>query len=190
MPALAFDEYSYRTTLDGTWYQSDGAFLPSVSSTLALSMEAHSGSIFAASSSFSYARGRDSEPWSESFGVALSTKPARTWFGDLVSLAIGHREPREASAEEETDWVSAWFDSVLAQPPALRETFAVDATVGRKADAVTSAIITFDYQSKAIAAESLTVGVGAKVEHTLELGAESVVWGLGYELSVMAKVVF
>ncbi|MBN2873952.1 MAG: hypothetical protein JXM71_02560, partial [Spirochaetales bacterium] len=30
LPALAFDEYSYRTVLDGTWYQSDGAFLPSV----------------------------------------------------------------------------------------------------------------------------------------------------------------
>ena len=51
-------------------------------------------------------------------------------------------------------------------------------------------LLAFDYSTKAIAAGSLNVGFGAGLSQTLSMYESSVIWGMAYELSIMAKVVF
>ncbi|MBU0928856.1 MAG: hypothetical protein KKA67_13995 [Spirochaetes bacterium] len=205
--AVAFDEYSYKTALSVSYYPSDGAFLPSVSSNLAVSMEAYSGSRLALATSFSYARARSAEPWSGALSLALNTRPARSWLGDLAALAIKSRAaapPARAEARAEAPitadvpagaqgaWVSAWLDAVLGDPLALKDSFAFEGSVG-KASAVNAPLvarISLDYSTKVVAGGSLTVGAGAGVWQLVTISAGSSVWGFGYSIRIDAKVVF
>jgi len=198
LSSIAFDEYSYKTQFDFTYYPSDGFIMPTVNSNVAISFEALSGSMLAFTNGISYQRTRSAQPWSESLGLALATKPRRTWFGDLVGLLIRARDTAKPAGEGESEpateatWVSAWLDTVLAVPPALRETFTLEGSIGRSSalGAPLVLLLAFDYSTKAIAAGSLNVGFGAGLSQTLSMYEGSVIWGMAYELSIMAKVVF
>jgi hypothetical protein len=51
-------------------------------------------------------------------------------------------------------------------------------------------LLAFDYSTKAVAAGSINVGFGAGLSQTLSVYEGNCIWGLAYELSLMAKVVF
>lgn len=189
---VAFDEYSYRTSLDLTRYDSDGSVLPKLASNYTISLEGHSGSVLALSSSFAWELTRTQTPWSEILGLAMNTRPERTWLGDLVGAALDSRRKSAAGREAPGSWVSEWFDGVTADPPALRESFAIDASVGRSGSGTEPLVVrtSFDWSTKATAAAALTVGVGAGLWQTLSVSGGSAVWGMGYKLSLEAKVVF
>ncbi|PKL08008.1 MAG: hypothetical protein CVV51_11195 [Spirochaetae bacterium HGW-Spirochaetae-7] len=192
LSSVAFDEYSYRTSLDMTRYASDGSVLPKLASNCTVSFEGLSGSVVALTSSFNWQVTRTQTPWSEVLGVALNTRPKRTWLGDLVGVALDSRRKAAASRETPGSWVSEWFDAVTADPPALRESFAFDASVGRSGSGAEPLVVrnSLDWSSKATAQAALTVGLGAGLWQALSVGASSTVWSFGYRLSLEAKVVF
>jgi len=192
LESLAFDEYSYRAEMDFAYYPSDGALLPTITANHAASMEGEKGSVFAVTSNFSFKRERDAMPWSETLGLALTTKPDKTWFGDLVGLAIQPGKARQAATGKESTWVSEWLELILADAPALQESFLVEGSVRRvETDgAPIVALLTLDYSTKAVAAGSLTAGFGAKIKPQVTIDRDTFDWRFGYELSLMAKVVF
>ncbi len=190
---IVFDEYSYRTRVALTFYPEDGAVLPSITANHALSYEGSSGSVMAIASNFSFILERDANPWSESLGFALTTKPARTWFGDLVGLAIKPGAEIKPPDGNKDTWVSEWFEKIFAEAPALQETFMVDTTVGKSntPNPPLDLTLALDYSSKAIAAGSLTAGVNARVEQKLHFANGATGWDrIAYEIGIMAKVVF
>lgn len=202
LPLVSFDEYAYKTSLSFSYYPSDGGILPTIASNLVVSMESLSGSVFALTSNLTYARSRNAEPWSEVVGLALNTRPARTWLGDLAGLALQARNTAEAEnaaggkaepgAAAGKTWVSAWFDAILADPFSLRDSFGIEGSLGRAATnaAPLVARAKFDYMTKVIAGGSLTVGVGAGAWQSLSISGGRTVLGFGYSFSVEAKVVF
>jgi len=202
LPLISFDEYSHKTSVSFSYFPSDGAILPSLTSNVAVSMEGLSGSVFALTSNLAYARTRNAEPWSEALGLAVSTRPRRTWLGDLADLALEARNGAKAEksagdtaepviAAEKT-WVSAWFEAIIADPLSLRDSFGLEGSLGRAAAnaAPLVARTKFDYKTKVVAGGSLTFGVGAGLWQSLSLDDDSAIWGFGYTLSVEAKVVF
>lgn len=193
LEGVAFDEYSYKTALELSYYPSDGAVLPSVTSSLAASMEGVSGSVFALTSTLSYARTRSAEPWSETLGLALTTRPGRTWLGDLAGAALRGRAESagEAGAAEKT-WVSTWFDEVLGADLTLKDSFSLEGMIGRTQASSAPLVfrLAFDYLTKVSSGTSLSMGVGAGLWQLLTVYDDYAVWGLGYEFSLEAKVVF
>ncbi|PKL25365.1 MAG: hypothetical protein CVV47_04725 [Spirochaetae bacterium HGW-Spirochaetae-3] len=184
---VAFDEYSYKTAFEFSYYPSDGAVLPSVTSNVAVSMEGAAGSVFALTSTSAYARTRSARPWSETLGLALTTKPGRTWLGDLAGTAIRSRtEPAEKT------WVSTWLDDVLGEAPTLKDSFSLEGMIGRTqtSSAPLVARLALDYSTRVSAGTSLSIGVGAGLWQLLTIYADGAVWGVGYEFSLDAKVVF
>lgn len=194
LPEIFFDEYSHKATVSFSYYPSDGEILPSLASNVVVSMESLSGSIFALTSNLAYERTRSTEPWSEALGLALSTCPQRTWLGDLAGLAIQKRKRAEVDAGSvaEKTWVSAWFDAILADPFSLRDSYALEGSVGRTStkDAPLVARAKFDYKTRVVAGGSLTIGFGAGHWQSISIADASTVWEFGYTLSVEAKVVF
>lgn len=202
LPLISFDEYSHKTSVSFSYFPSDGALLPSITSNVAVSMEGFSGSVFALTSNLAYARTRSAEPWLEALGFALSTRPQRTWLGDLAGLALQARNgvktensvgnEMEPGILPEKTWVSAWFDTILADPFSLRDSLGIEGSIGRAStkDAPLVARTKFDYKTKVIAGGSLTVGVGAGLWQSLSISSGNTVLGLGYSFSIEAKVVF
>jgi hypothetical protein len=198
LPSVSFDEYSGKTALTLTYYPSDGAILPNLSSNLAASFEGAAGSAFALTSNLSYARTRSAAPWSETLGFALTTRPSRTWLGDLAALAIRARgdAPAIAAASQEPasegTWISDWLDSILSDPPALKDAFGLECSAGRASSASAPLALraSFDYSTKVVAGGSLTLGVGAKLWQLASCYDDGVVWSAGYTFSLDAKVVF
>ena len=198
LPRVSFDEYSHKTSVLFSYYPSDGAMLPSITSNSAVSFEGIAGSVFALTSNLAYARTRSTQPWSEALSLALTTRPLRTWLGDLAALALKARNDGKAdsgaeqeSAPEKT-WVSAWFDAIIADPLSLRDSFGLEGSLSKAATNAAPLVVRakFDYNTKVIAGGSLTLGGGAGLWQSLSLGADSTVWGFGYTISVEAKVVF
>ncbi len=190
--SIVFDEYSYRTKLAFKYYPEDGVVLPSITANNALSYEGMNGSMLAATSNFSFSLERSANTWSESVGFALTTKPARTWFGDLVGLVTKPLTKKQPVDGTDATWVSDWFDDILSEAPVLVETFMVDALAGKSKDpdAALNFTLALNYFTKAIAAGSLTAGFNTKVEQSLTIRDDEMRWGLRYELGIMAKVVF
>lgn len=190
MPLLAsvnFDEYSYKTALKLERFQSDGAMLPSLDSNGAMSLELNSGSTLAATSSLSLQKTRTAIPWSAYLGLALVTRPGKTWFGDLANLAIGLRQ-------EPTDrtWVSDWLDTTFSMPPTLKESFNVglSASEAARVDAPFELGLSLDYESRVMAAGSLMLGFGSSLSPSFSFRKPGLVYGLGYSFTINAKVVF
>jgi len=193
LSGVAFDEYSYKTALELSYYPSDGAVLPSVTSSLAASMEGVSGSVFALTSTLAYARTRSAEPWSETLGLALTTRPGRTWLGDLAGAALrGRAESAGEAGEAEKTWVSTWFDDVLGADLTLKDSFSLEGMIGRTQASSAPLVfrLAFDYLTKVSSGTSLSMGVGAGLWQLLTVYSDSAVWGLGYEFRLEAKVVF
>jgi len=190
---ITFDEYSSKTDLAFQYYPSDGAILPSVAYNGAANLEFANGSILVASSSLSWAVARDSAPWSGSAGISMLTKPARTWLGDLMALVT-----KPSAAAESTDeasaksWVSTWLDTTFSVPPTLKNTFELKATIARTA-AVAAPLterLSFDYGTKVIAGDSLTIGVAAGLAQSAAVYDSAIIWGFGYQFSIEARIVF
>jgi hypothetical protein len=202
LPSITFDEYSHTTSLSFSYFPSDGEILPSLTSNLTVSMEGLSGSVFALTSNLAYARTRNAEPWSEALGVALSTRPRRTWLGDLAGLALQARngakadtladDKAEPGITAEKTWVSAWFDAVLSDPFVLRDSFGLEGSVGRSSTIAAPLVARteFDYTTRIVAGSTLTLGAGAGLWQSLSITEDSTVWGFGYTFSIEAKVVF
>ncbi len=197
----AFDEYSFKHEASLTRYASDGAVLPSLTSNLAMSVEGESGLALALTSNLAIERTRSLVPWSETIDAALTTRPTRTWLGDLADLAIdARRRSAEARADtgagadggEEPDWVSEWLDATLSDPLALKDGYTAGLTVGRSksASAPLSERLSLGYSTKATAGGSLSVGFGVELWQTLAVYGDGAIWGFGYSLSLEAKVVF
>ncbi|OHD22074.1 MAG: hypothetical protein A2Y38_12515 [Spirochaetes bacterium GWB1_59_5] len=202
MPLISFDEYSHKTSLSFSYYPSDGEILPSLTSNFVVSLEGLAGSVFALTSNLAYARTRSAEPWSEALGLALSTRPRRTWLGDLAGLALRIRNEAEAEnavnnkadsgiAAEKT-WVSAWFDAILEKPFSLHNTFGLEGSISKGTSTLAPLVerTKFDYKTKIVAGGSLTLGAGAGLWQTLSVAQDSTVLGFGYTLSIEAKLVF
>jgi len=195
---ISFDEYSHKTSLSLTYFPSDGAILPALSSNLAVSFQGLTGSLFAATSNLSYARTRSAGPWSEALSLALTTRPSRTWLGDLAGLAIRARTSAAAAAAAEPEfaaqstWVSAWFDSMFEKEPSLRDSFGFEASVGRAAsnDAPLAVRIALDYRTRVVAGGALSLGAGAGLWQLASIDVDGAAWGFGYTFSLEAKVVF
>ncbi|HUW69028.1 MAG TPA: hypothetical protein VMX33_02240 [bacterium] len=190
---ITFDEYSSKTDLAFQYYPSDGAILPSVAYNGAANLEFASGSALVATSSISWAVARDSAPWSGSAGLSMLTKPSRTWLGDLMALVT-----KPSAAAESTDeasaksWVSAWLDTTFSLPPKLKNSFEIKATIARTAavDAPLTERISFDYGTKVIAGDALTIGAAAGLAQSAAVYDSSILWGFGYQFSVEARIVF
>ena len=187
LPSVNFDEYSYKTALRLQHFASDGAVLPSFDANGAMSLELASGSTLAATSSLSIRRTRTATPWSGYLSLALETRPVRTWFGDLANMVFGLRQ-------EPTDrtWVSDWMDSTFSMPPALKESFnlGLSASAAAGVDAPFELGLSFDYETRLMAAGSLTVGFGSSFSPSLSFRNPGLVYGLRYSFTINAKIVF
>lgn len=193
----AFDEYSFKHALSLTRYASDGAVLPSLTSSLAMSLEGTGGLGFALTSNLAIETTRSLIPWSESIDAALTTRPTRTWLGDLAGLAIDARRrsaraSADSGADEEPSWVSEWLDATLSEPLALKDGYTAGLTVGRtkSASAPLSERLSLGYSTRATAGGSLSIGLGVGLWQTLAAYVDGALWGFGYSLSLEAKVVF
>lgn len=196
---LEFDEYTHALELTLSYYPSDGALLPSASANQALSFKYSAGSALAITASQTYAATRDSSPWLASIGVALSTKPAHTWFGDVAGMAIGAASSGDnseggdgAPGRASGNWVSAWLESAFIDAPALKETFTLDASLSRSSttDAPLVGTLTLAYVSSVSAGAKLSLSFGAELSPSMSLGDDETIWGMGYEFSLSAKVIF
>jgi hypothetical protein len=193
LTAVTFDEYSSKTDLAFHYYPSDGAILPSVAYNAAASLEFASGSALVATSSISWAVARDSAPWSGSAGLTMLTKPSRTWLGDVMALVTSRRADSGSTGDaKEKSWVSAWLDTTFSLPPKLKNSFEIKATIARTA-AVAAPLterISFDYGTRVIAGDSLTIGAAAGLAQSAAVYDSSILWGFGYQFSVEARIVF
>jgi len=200
-PAVAFDEYSHRTTLALTAYASDGAILPRISSTVAAGIEGSGGWAIALTNDLTYALSRATVSWSEAAGAALTLRPARSWLGailDLVSsLRLGGRMASQAGegapeGEPEASWVSDWLDTTLAARPTYLERIDLKLGLGQPSglDTPMAVRVSCDYSTRVSLAGALSFGLGAGLWQTASLGTAPAPWSFGYRLSIEAKVVF
>jgi len=88
--------------------------------------------------------------------------------------------------------VSTWLDDVLGEAPTLKDSFSLEGMIGRTqtSSAPLVARLALDYSTRVSAGTSLSIGVGAGLWQLLTIYADGAVWGVGYEFSLDAKVVF
>lgn len=193
LPGVKIDEYSGKTSLSLSYYPSDGAILPSVSSNLAASFDGGAGKALALSSNLAYTQSRSTAPWSWTAGFALATRPLRSWLGDLAGLAIAWRAEGKATEEASgTNWISSWLDSILEEPPALKDSYGFEWTLGRGSSPVSplSLRLSLDYATRVVAAGALTLGAGARLWQQSSWYTDRSAFSAGYSLSLEAKLVF
>ena len=184
------------------YHPADGAILPAFLAKYAVSAETRNDVSLAANSSFSWKNTRTGYDASEALSLSLSTKPARTWLGDLVnqvyikrstvSNTVSDVERAGLDSSEKTgSSVSRWLDSILIETLVLREAF--DATLtwsGKDLPGSTALKTSLAYSTRIIIPGRLSVGFSSSLSPSINFRTDGWVWGFGYEFVLDGRVSF
>jgi hypothetical protein len=186
LSSVAIDEYSTDLQTNIRVYIDDGAILPEVNLKHTIFLEMLNGNTFSTVSRFSYRQTRTAVAWSESLLVGHGTRPERTWFGDLLDLVL----VRINADPDDSGLVSGWLEALDAGTPIRREAYDLNLLVKSGEDGAFSVNLTGNYSTRVILPGTFSAGFKAAISPTLRMLPSGLLWGVGYEFGLDAKVVF
>ena len=193
MEDFSYDEYSSDIDASARYHPVDGALLPSFAIRHTASVETQGGSTITAASRFSWAQTRTGSQGSESISLSLSTKPDRTWLGDLVASIFVRQSAEEVSSayEERPNSVSRWFDAIEIESAVLRDSLDASMTFsGQELPDTRLLKASFSYGTRVIIPGSLSIGFNSSFNPGIQFRSDAWIWTFGYEFALEGRVSF
>lgn len=187
------DEYSQRLSAEVAYYRQDGAVLTTLTHKALAAFYTDRDDSLVADNRVAVTETRDGASWSEQLALTLTTRPQRTWLGDLAAKILDKPAKEDSvAASDRPNAVSGYLSSVKGAPRRLSESWELTALIKRPYAYLNryDLELTESYEAKVVSPNRLSVSASLDPYQKVIVKSGLWYWTIGLDLTVTLKVMF